>query len=245
MRKIDAMLIGASRSGSTWIFKMCGQHPDIYKRPGSQNSFFTKSLITRRIKIVPHLEQYRNETVVLGWRNILSRPEFITTIPRLYFRENPNMKFLYIIRNPIITIESLFMVATKDRDGDNFDINKELGGNSDNLYIRKVLHHRALSPYFSLFPKENFMIIPMESMMNDFGVWISRVFKFLGIDSTFYPKDSDRYVYPRDISEKVTFAPYSRETRSLIAGATIEDAKIMSKLCQVDLVKLWHLEAYL
>ena len=270
-RKIDAMLIGADRSGSTWYKELCGQHPDIFVCPVSQRGFFSLSkgeflsrgIVLKRMKvtcskrgvsfqrleIVCPLENYRGEKIVLGRRNMKPlhmRLQHGKKIPKLYLSHNKDMKFLLIIRNPIDRTFSGFVTAMNHRirrsDSTSiFDINADLS--IENPWVRKSLIYPLLEPYLSLFPVDRFLIFPMELMLKNPEYWLEKVFAFLGVKEDITFKDIHKLANPGKYSS-ATFVPLSSESKRYLANLCMEDAKKMGELSGIDLVTLWGLKNY-
>ena len=69
-KKLNAMVIGADRSGSTWLRTLCSQHPDIYVCPTWQREFLSKQQVVNRgffskIKFNCPFNEYKEEKIIL------------------------------------------------------------------------------------------------------------------------------------------------------------------------------------
>jgi len=245
-RKINAMLIGGNRSGSTWLKSLCHQHPDIFICPVSQKGFFSRKriLLLKRLEIVCPMDTYRGEKVILGRRNMLSSHN--KEVPKAYFSHNKNMKFILIVRNPIERCFSGFVnvmssIIEKGDSVPNFDINRNLS--IENPWVNDSLYYSLLRPYLFLFPKDRFLIIPLELMREDPEYWLKKVFNFLNVCQDIGLKDMHRLANPGKY-KTASFAQLSLESKHHIAKVCMEDTKKMGELSRIDFVKLWRLDEY-
>ena len=249
-RKVDAMVLGGDRSGSTWLRRLCSQHPDIFFCPVGQREFLSKHEVMKRrllgrMKFNCPMNEYQGQKIVLGMRNV--KPYHSDKVAKMYFSYNKNMKFLLSVRNPIDRTFSQYggrMYKRMEQEGTRttFDINQELG--VEQPHVQKSLIYSMLEPYLDLFPPDQFFIYPMELMVQDTEHWLNKVFAFLGVQQNIPIHDAQELANPGkyDVAD---FVPMSAESKRHLIKLCMEDMEAMSELSGIDLVRLWGLESHL
>lgn len=112
-QRIDFLVIGAHKSGSTSLYNYLKQHPDVFLPDVEENRFFTKdefySEDTTFLDI--YYRDLRTEQVV-GGKNV-HLMYFPWAAERVY-NYNPRMKLVVILRNPIDRAYSAYWFARKN-----------------------------------------------------------------------------------------------------------------------------------
>ena len=204
VNKPNFFILGAGRSGSTYLYYLLRQHPDIFLTKPKEPAFFCKPF--QRIKNpIDYFELYDSVSneVIKGEAShaYLSNPATSKILKALF----PESKFVVILRNPANRAYSLYHWMR--RRGYEY-INtfeaaleaEELRYNSsrfmnncpqyfyNSLYFRSGLYGEQLQRYFSIFSKQQFHIIKFEEFIADPGSHLHEVFRFLGVDQDFCPQ---------------------------------------------------------
>lgn len=260
-RLIDATLISAMKSGSTYLANICSKHPDIFMGKVK----FSDSSISL------NMEKYRGEKLVIVRRNM--KP--IEQDAEVYYSHNRNMKFIMFLRNPVhrafsqfahhvrkhLKLKKIINVHPRAINKNTFDINKDVEYRKDEYikkqigWVKKSEFYACLSPYLKLFPRANFFIIPLELFNESPDHWIRKVFVFLDIPVIENIKGLNKIVNPgkyrANFLDKITkrnepeFILPSDDTKKFLAGLFIDDVYKMSKLIGKDLLTIWKLNKYL
>ena len=178
---------------------MCKQHPDIFFCSTNQKGFLPRYEVAKlprpqaikrrikrrvfgRMKFNCPLEGYRDEQIVAAYRTMQGYHD--DRAAKMYSLHNNNMKFLLSVRNPIDRTYSQYVKNMNARmeKGDprrTFDINQELG--IEQPQVQTSLIYSLLEPYLDLFSLDQFIIYPMELMIQDPEHWLNKVFAFLGV----------------------------------------------------------------
>ena len=248
-RKLDAMVIGADRSGSTWLRMLCIQNPEIYVCPVWQRAFLSKQTVARHKFYRPMrfncpLNDYQGEKVVLGVRNMAIYHG--DKVAKLYFSHNKNMKFLLSVRNPIERTFSQFMVRAyfrmKAGGHATYDINRELS--MEEPHVKRTMIYTLLEPYLALFPAERFFIYPLELMMENTALWVNKVYDFLGVEQNIPIEREHKLANPGKYNRD-DFAPMTDDSKRHLIALCIGEMEKLSELSGIDLVDLWGLKKYL
>jgi hypothetical protein len=214
-------IIGAAKSGTTSLFDIISQHPDIYTCQIKETHFFSNDDRFKR-GVDWYQETHfsgaggfavRSEATpaYLGWSHKVA--------PRIkdLYQDRP-LKFAAIFRDPVKRAYSHYWdeVRQGDEDPNRLSFAKAIHTEEKRLqqdwsrleYTGKWLHgyYRAgcyatrLKPFFELYPRENFFFMLQEDLYNDFDASMSRLLRFLEVDDqvTLTPVVSNESAMPRD-----------------------------------------------
>ncbi len=176
--------IGAQRSATTWLAECLREHPEICLAHPKELEFFSGE----RFKF--GLEWYKKHFHIKKQNKVLG--EFTSTyiyVPQAAERikqVSPDVKIITCLRNPIDRHISHKMTKPLDR----------------GLYYSHLKH------YFDLFPRTNILVMIYEDIVQNPQAFISRIYSFLGVDSSFTPKSLDQIINPKK-SYKLPFVKNS------------------------------------
>ena len=188
------LYIGASKSGSSWIFECLREHPqvfipiakdlqffDIYydKGPGWYFSFFKKAKGCKAIGELSH-DYFL----------------FTGTAQRIH-QLLPDVKLLCCLREPVDKMISSYKYAKcvyldENVSFESFIFDDEhISINSRfrvfNMGPQSAQYFRNLLPFYEIFPRENILILFFDELKNDPGNFIMKILDFLKVDSNFKP----------------------------------------------------------
>lgn len=194
------MCLGAAKSGTTTLYDILRQHPDIYIPAFKEPHFFD----------IP--ENYKNG---IEWykRNYFrnANKKIIADFTPSYFfeKEAPkrifknlgrDMKFLVVFRNPVDRAYSHYLHSKRDdHESENFEKSLELEvsrlkkheNQSDYLsylrhsYVHQGLYAQMIDRYLQYFSLDNFLFIHFENeLLQERELTIKRILEFLEIDSS-------------------------------------------------------------
>ena len=195
------MCLGAAKSGTTTLYDILRQHPDIYIPAFKEPHFFD----------IP--ENYKNG---IEWykRNYFrnANKKIIADFTPSYFfeKEAPkrifknlgrDMKFLVVFRNPVDRAYSHYLHSKRDdHESENFEKSLELEvsrlkkheNQSDYLsylrhsYVHQGLYAQMIDRYLQYFSLDNFLFIHFDDeLLQERELTIKRILEFLEIDSSF------------------------------------------------------------
>ncbi len=191
--KVEALIIGAARSGTTTIYKYLEQHEQICFSTIKEIHYFTIDDLFKRGEKYYHslFENCENKTII-GADTYL----FIShkSIKRIY-EYNPNMKFIVMLREPVARAFSGYNYSINNGHlNKNIDFLKsieleknELQKNSSiekinnlcNLYQSKYYFH--LSEWIKIFPPENFLILKTDELRENKQSLLNKISTFFQI----------------------------------------------------------------
>ena len=180
------LIIGAMNAGTTSLHSYLATHPEIFMSITKEPNFFSseknwskgvgwyESFFTRRKNEKAVGESSVNYTKYPYYGNV---PERIASLV-------PNMKLIYVVRNPVDRIYSHYLhnvYAGIETD----PIEKALAERP--LYTQASLYYMQIEQYLEHFPRENIMILFLDEMKTDPISTVQGVFDFLDVDSSFVP----------------------------------------------------------
>lgn len=191
--KIDFIGIGAPKCGTTWISRCLEEHPEICLSDPKEPMFFNRKDIEPR----NNLDQYRHffwhykgekvkgEFSVSYFRNELARHR----IKELF----PNIKLIISLRNPIERAVSTYIHSNRYNP-------KALKRNINQSLCKKFRHTKYvysphLKKWFTLFPRQNILVIIFRDIKKRPLEVIKRVYQFLEVDSSFTPSIIKKKIY--------------------------------------------------
>lgn len=209
--KLNFVCIGAQKAGTTSLHDILSQHPSIYLPPNKEAQFFD---INERYEkglnyyFETFFDTYSNQEII---GNINPNLDMNTrSIQRLYDCFGPELKIIYILRDPTKRAYSHYLMS-KSRSFENlsfFDalekeserlqskkehpyyLSKELGHFELNhfAYVYRGLYTRNIEYLFNLFPKDNIKIILFEDFIKDSESYFSEITDFIGVTKKITPQ---------------------------------------------------------
>lgn len=190
--KVNFMIIGAQKCGTTTLFDTLIDHPSIAGCNNKEPHFFSTSKNWREeLAYYESLFPETSEGVLCGEASTsytfypLRNKDIWDDI----YEYNPKMKLIYIVRRPIDRIVSNYMHAYQrgytDRKIDDAII-------SERFYLDVTRYYTQVIPFIRKFGKEQVHIIDFDDLVHDRKKVISELLNFLEIDSSQSDLYSDR-----------------------------------------------------
>lgn len=176
---VDFMLIGAQKSGTTSLSYQLAQHLEVSFCKKKEPQFFSKE-----IDWINHIDKYHalfnhapdkiygEASTTYTWM-----PQYPKTAQRL-FAYNPNMKLIYIMRQPVERIIShythhlLRARTTFPKEREVFEIPE---------YINHSRYAVQIKPYLELFPRKNILLLIFEEYIENPLDTLNKIAKHLEI----------------------------------------------------------------
>ena len=226
IQKLDFIVAGAQKSGTTALNYYLKRHPRIALPVKKELHFFDKDELFAggNVSYLPLHDMYRparpgsiageNTPIYLYWRPALPRI-------RNY---NPEMKFIVILRNPIERAFSQWNMQ-RQRGTEPLDFLEAVEAEPRRIadaapkqlrkfsYVDRGRYGEQLERAFRLFPREQFLVIKYEAFRAQQGETVEEVFRFLNLKPVRF-----RAVEAHDI-------PYSRKLRDEERAVVLEILK--------------------
>ena len=193
--------IGAQKSGTSWIYQMLRQHPEVYvPSKVKELHFFNKQInYNKGINWYRSLfEEYENQRAIGEFTpNYFWTSDDIREIkesgrtrnpPYLVHKHYPEMKFILSLRNPITRAISAYYHHIGARRISPFtriiDVGKKFGIITMGFYD---IHLKNWFKYFS--PDQFLIIIYEENIVKNFYQTIETLYQFIGVNTHFKPQN--------------------------------------------------------
>ncbi len=187
--------VGAQKAGTSTLYDVLKQSPDIYFPPKKELHFFEKP--EQYEKGIEYYEQffndkYHNEKLI---GEITPEYLFYSYVPQRIFDSLGKIKIIILLRNPASRAYSQFnfhkMFQVEDLNSDFLELIKkeELTQNPSQYktwceptyYLSKSLYYEQIKRYIDLFGKENVYVGIFEEMFNKDDLKLDSLFQFLDL----------------------------------------------------------------
>jgi hypothetical protein len=179
--KVDFLMIGAPKCGTTWFYNIFMQHPDIYVPDVKDIYYFDEHYEKGNQWFESYFKaKKQNQKAVELSHNYLYS---VTALKRIY-EYNPNIKILISLREPVKRALSQYKFMIKDGLLSN-DID-----DMDSEYIKFIIDWSRYSKYIKtvqeIFPEEQIEIIIFEEFTLHKRKNIFELLTFLDVTPDFY-----------------------------------------------------------
>jgi hypothetical protein len=194
------LILGAPRSGTTYLHRCLEEHPDVYMArlsySGDINFFNPNSEISairyydRGIAWYEGLFDGRRHETAVGEKtaHYFADPE----VPARIFAHIPEAKLVVVIRNPVERAYSNFWYSRgKLPSGLDFIEACHSPAGRKLRLLESGLYYQHLQRFLEFFPRDRIHIIVHDFLRSDPRAQLARLFDFLGVDSTFIPSSID------------------------------------------------------
>jgi len=182
------MIIGAMKCGTSSLFNYLTAHPEICPAREKEPEFFSENqghgkAIAKysdlwRFNLKVHKYALEAST---GYTKFPLEPNVAKNI----FEFGIRPKFIYIVRNPFVRIESHFNYMNGKKNW-NASITDDHLINVSNYFLQ-------ISPYLNFFPVDDILIIDFDLLNSDPASLLDQIYDFLGIEGGHYPRDFSIY----------------------------------------------------
>lgn len=191
----EFIVIGAGRSGTTWIHDCLREHPTIFV-PESKRLYFFNENYDRGLghyeTFFAEAAQGRYEAVGECCTAYLSEPVCAERIAR----DLPGVKLVAILRDPVERAFSQYVMFKGPDSPQSFE--QAIEERPQLLTIGHYAEH--LERFYRLFDRDRVLVLLFDDLRNDPGDLIRRVYRFVGADESFLPgrlnKPSNLIIFP-------------------------------------------------
>lgn len=195
-------IIGAAKSGTTTLYDVLKQHPQVYLPVEKEPQFFSQEELFGRGA------GWYEETFFKGARRYPARgeatPHYLywgtKVAPRLKdLYGNGRVKFIVSFRDPVKRAYSWYWNMVREGRED-LSFAKALSAEGERIekygqslddrgsmiygYFRGGCYAAQLRPFLELFPREDFLLLLQEDIVEDLEGVMAKVFGFIGVDSS-------------------------------------------------------------
>ena len=189
-KKVDFLIIGAQKAGTTSLYRYISQHYDVYFSEVKEVNYFVLNHLYEKGESYYHsyFRGYRNQkTVGSAYVHMLPCHRSAARV-KAY---NPRMKLVVMLREPVERAWSAYQYALRngwESPGHRFPDCIQLEGprltkeQYDLVYFYNGLYHLHLQHWLSNFPREQVLLIRLSDLQTEPAKTLAAVFNFLGLD---------------------------------------------------------------
>tara|TARA_R110001592_G_scaffold244973_2_gene506291 strand:- start:87 stop:944 length:858 start_codon:yes stop_codon:yes gene_type:complete len=183
-------LIGAAKSGTTAIYSLLGQHPEIFLSVPKEPAFFCENVNwTKGISWYENLFANAGTAKVIGEGSTYYtlRPSFDHVVKKIAFH-CPKSKFLYVVRDPIERTISHYWYAVQRH--------MESRGMTDAIlanphYLETSDYAYQIAPYLEAFGRDRILVVSFESFILNPRIALQEIYRWLEVDPNFEPSATE------------------------------------------------------
>lgn len=184
-----SFIIGAMKCGTTSLFEILSQHPQVCPSTIKEPDYFTKDSREKSHEDYLSLWDWQDglHSIALESSVAYTKAPFITDVPhRIHQAKLGQYRFIYMLRNPLKRIESQVRHGLFAGWGESLDVTIPEDAINFSSYAMQ------LDKYLEFFPIDNIILITLEEFKQDPHTVLSRICDFLKIDNDFKFTDVEK-----------------------------------------------------
>ena len=193
MSFVDFMIIGAMKSGTTSLSQLLSKHPEVCFCGKKEPHFFSKSS-NWRTQIKEYRELYHPlDGQICGEASTTYTfyPTFNKDVWQALHSFNPQLKLIYIMRDPVDRIVSHYMHCySRGYTSEPFE-DVVL---TQSMYINISRYFVQIKPYIELFGRKQVLLLTFEEFISDKTASMGKIAAFLGIDASLFDSINDVHI---------------------------------------------------
>lgn len=177
------IIIGAMKCGTSSLHYYMGLHPAIWMSRRKELNFFLTADSHARGEHW-YRSWFRTSRPVRGEASpgYSAWPQF-DGVPERMRATVPDARLIYLVRNPIDRLVSHYLHNVVERH--ETKALAELVREPDNPYVARSLYGAQLGRYLRHWPLDRILILRSRSLLEDRDATMARVYRFVGVDSSF------------------------------------------------------------
>lgn len=184
--KVDFMILGAQKCGTTTLFDILNAHPKISGSSPKEPHFFSTTP-DWKLNLDDYYSIYDQKDGVLHFEastDYTFYPHRNLNIWDALYEINPEMKFIYIVRNPKERIVSAYMHMYQRGYLDG-SLGQALF--EEPLLIAVSRYYTQIRPFIEKFGREQVLILDFEDLKTNVEKVVQRTAEFLKVDASQFP----------------------------------------------------------
>jgi hypothetical protein len=194
------LYIGVARSGSTWLYEIMREHPDVFVPPAKDIQFFD-------IQYERGLDWYLRFFKDGGGYQAVGEVSHDYYLAEEYaeriLTHLPEVRLICCLREPLSKLVS----------GYHYNITTEYSGDlSFDAYVakpevkRQIEYSARLRPFYQRFARERLLVLFYDELLEKPEEFVRTVYSFIGVDKNFKPPSLHKRVNPSRKVRKEAFA---------------------------------------
>ena len=195
--KVDFLIVGAPKAGTTSLYKYLNQHQDVVMSSVKEPNYFSKEELESQdlyyaSKNITDEKDYHSLFQANGEKKKLGEASvsylFYPKVSKRIFTYNKDAKIIIILRNPVDRAYSHykmdFRLGFVKRDFEDLVLNNNKEGSLFyQQYIDLGLYHLQVKSYIDEFGSTNVCVMFYEDLKKDRATFVNNIFSFLNLKS--------------------------------------------------------------
>lgn len=233
-RKIDFIIGGCQKGGTSALDYYLRQHPEIGMAKGKELHFFDNENIFQKsnVKYFQYEKQFNFRPSIKFYGEATSIYIYWKPCCQRIWEYNPDIKLIFILRNPIDRAFSHWNMEF-NRNWDNYTFTDAIRNESIRIqetapmqhriysYIDRGLYVEQIKRFINTFPRNQLLFIKYEEFNLNQEETLEHIFNFIGVDGK-------KFNFERKTVHKIKY-------HSLISG---EDKEFLSNIFRADINEL-------
>jgi hypothetical protein len=199
--KLDFIVPGFSKCGTTTLCSLLGDHPDIFITKGElkEPSFFTHHFAQGWSWYETYFRMAKREQVVGEGSTLYSTAEFAELACQRIAQYFPEIRLIFIARNPITRLESSYReLHHNGYEWYRIETPYSIGQAMEELpnMIEDTRYWQRISTFRRYFPDSRILVLFLEDFVQEPARELARCFEFLGVDPSVCMNDLERRLNP-------------------------------------------------
>ena len=174
----NLLIIGAMKAGTSSLHDYLSLHPDIFMSTPKEIHYYADADYLTKTKEW-YTSFFKTDKKIVGTTPqsyTKCHNKYYQQIPERIFKDTPDVKMIYIVRDPI----KRYLSHIKES---HFGDPKEdiRYSESINHYVKTSMYYMQISEYLKYFKLEQIHILSLEDLANNKLTELNNIFKFLGI----------------------------------------------------------------
>ncbi|WP_420576954.1 sulfotransferase family protein [Ekhidna sp.] len=202
--KIDFIIAGAQKSGTTALHKFLGNHESIFIPDKKELHYFDDSL--KYLLDINYKSYHKNfENASLQDVKGEITPSYMTDrrYAKRIFKYNPNIKLIFVLRNPMYRAYSHYQMMVS-RGIESWDFKraitvvrkfpfKKTRYKNKFHYLQRGFYGQMIEEYLNFFPRNSILVLNHDEMERDLLSFLNKILSFLGVSE--YKKIENEVVF--------------------------------------------------
>lgn len=190
----NLIIIGAMKCATTSLYYYLSQHPQVFMSRIKELNFFIQEENWSK-----GVEWYRSQFTGIAQIYGEASPHytnypFYDDVPKRMAMVVPEAKIIYSVRDPVErTISHYINNFANNRE--NRTLVEAMKDFHNNLYLNRSLYFMQLEQYLNYFPPSQILVLTQEELYTERQKTLASIFRFLGIDSSFWTDQFHRLEY--------------------------------------------------
>ena len=205
---LDFVVVGAQKSGTTWLHECLNEHPEIFVPARKELHFFCPNqqcrYSTRANGLAWYLSQLKKKSEKIAGE-LSTDYMFYPGIAKELSQLHPKLKILILLRNPVDRAYSAYWMWRRH--------NESLGDfqgaiQTHESLLQRGLYWRQVEPFVQHFGSSNVHVQIYEELFSDPDVKLAEIYSWLGVSAGYrakvaHKKIGNTSVYPAGVGRVI------------------------------------------